>query len=172
MSRSFWQKLDLMARQMTPFALTVVLVIVGLIPLPVPDYALVAPQLAFVAVYFWALHRPHLLPAYAVFIVGLLQDALSGMPVGVNVLVLLTIHGVVLSQRRFFIGKSFAIAWLGFAIVAAVAFLETWILISVLDLAVVNAAPVAVQYPVTVGVFPLVAWFFYRWHQAYLVNEA
>ena len=172
MSWLFWQKLDQLARRLTPFALTVVLVIVGSIPIPVPDFARVAPALALIAVYFWTIHRPELLPVYAVFVIGLLQDALSGTPIGVNVLVLLTVHGVVLSQRRFFIGKSFVISWLGFSLVAGAAFIEMWILVSIFNLTPVSAMPIAAQYPITLGVFPLIAWIFFRWHQAYLAHEA
>ena len=70
------------------------------------------------AVYHWAIFRPRLLPAYAVFLAGLLQDILSGAPLGVNALVFLVAYGVVLSQKKFFTGKSFLILWLGFALVA------------------------------------------------------
>ena len=114
MKPSFWIRLDLLARRLTPFALTLILVMISLVPLPVPGYARVAPLLPLIGIYHWTIFRPELMPAYAVFVIGLLQDALAGMPIGVNAMAFLVVYGVVLSQRRFFVGKSFVILWLGF----------------------------------------------------------
>ena len=171
MKPSLWLRLDVLARKLTPFGLTVLLVLVGLIPLHVPDFSRVAPTLAVMAVYYWTIFRPGLLPAPAVFLVGLLQDILSGMPIGINTVVLLGVYGVVLSQRRFFAGKSFVILWLGFALVAGGAELASWLLISLYHSSVVAAQPVFFQYLVTLGSFPLLAWFFMRWQHAFLRLE-
>src|SRR3546814_12062803 len=78
MKATIWNKLDLTARRLTPFLSTVVLVIVGLMPMHIPGYSAVSPSLTLIAVYYWALHRPDLMPAVAVFAVGLLQDVLAG----------------------------------------------------------------------------------------------
>lgn len=168
MRPALWQRLDIIARGLTPFGLTVILVLVGVVPLHIPGFASVAPMLALMAVYHWAIYRPELLPAVAVFLVGILQDMLMGLPVGVNALVFLTVYGVVLSQRGFLHGKSFAIVWLGFAVVAAGASLETWILVSAFNTAFANPRAVVYEYLVTLGCFPLVGWAFLRWQQAFL----
>ena len=78
MRPAFWQRLDSLARRLTPFGLTVILVLAALIPSHVPEFARVVPALAMVAVYHWAIHRPRLLPAWSVFVLGILQDVLSG----------------------------------------------------------------------------------------------
>ncbi len=103
--------------------------------------------------------------------IGLLQDTLTGMPIGVNALVFLGVYGVVLSQRRFFAGKSFAVVWLGFAVVAAGAALSSWILVSVYYVTLVAPRPVLFQYLMTLGVFPLLVWVFLRWQRAFLESE-
>ena len=116
-----WQRMDLLARQLMPSMLTLVLVIINVVPLHIPGLSRVAPLLPLMAVYHWAAFRPRLLPAYAVFLIGLFQDILTGAPIGVNAFVFLAVYGAVLSQKRFLIGKSFFILWLGFALIAAVA---------------------------------------------------
>ena len=171
MKPSLWQRLDVLARQLTPFALTLILVVLSVVPTHLPGYARVAPMLALMAVYHWTVYRPDLLPAFAVFGLGLLQDSLSGMPMGVNVLVFLTVHGVVLLQRRFFTGKSFVIQWLGFNLVAAAAAAETWILMSAFYVTPMEPTAVLYQYVVTVGCFPLLAWALARWQQTFLRLE-
>ncbi len=171
MKPSLWHRLDALARRLTPFALTLVLVVVGAVPLHIPGFARVAPLLPLMAVYHWDIYRPRLLPAFAVFLIGLLQDTVSGTPIGVNALVFVGVYGVVLSQRRFFAGKSFAVVWLGFAVIAAGAALLSWILVSALNAALVAPRAVVFQYLVTLGVFPLLAWVFLRWQRAFLESE-
>ena len=150
MNIALWHRLDLWARNATPFGIAVLLVILNVVPTPILDYAAVTPTLALIAVYHWAIYRPNLLPLTAVFVIGLLQDILSGAPLGVYVLVFLTAYGAVLSQRRFLAGKSFLIYWLGFSITAFGAGIESWI---------------------SLGLFPIVAWLFLRWQQAFLPQD-
>ena len=168
MKPTLWYRLDALARNLTPFGITLILVLLGVVPLYLPVYARVAPVLPLMAVFHWAMHRPQLLPAYAVFGIGFLQDVLTGMPIGINVLVFLTVYGVVLSQRRFFAGKSFLISWLGFALVAAGAAVESWLLVSAFHVTVVDARAVFVQYLVTLGFFPVFALFFLSWQRSVL----
>ena len=63
----------------------------------IPGYAEIAPVLALMAVYHWAIYRPNLMPLWSIFVLGVLQDLLSGVPLGLYILVFLTVYGVVLS---------------------------------------------------------------------------
>ena len=172
MRPTFWHRLDSLARRLTPFGLTLILMLVGLMPFHMPEFARVVPSLVVIAVYHWSIHRPTLLPASLVFLIGFLQDMLSGTPLGLNILILLTVYGVVLTQRRFFVNKSFAVVWLGFVLVSAMASVVGWILISVFSLTLVSPNSMVVQYMITVGVFPLLSWSFSRWQQHFLAYEA
>ena len=168
MKRTFWHQLDTMARQSTPFMLTLVLVIFIQLPLYIPEFAHIMPLLPLMAIYHWAIYRSELLPAYAVFFIGLLQDALSGAPIGVHAAVYLAVYGTVLSQHRFFFGKSFLIVWLGFGLIAAVASLAGWLLVSAWNVTIVEPKAVVFQYLVTIGFFPVVGWLFLLWQRAFL----
>ena len=158
MSATFWQRLDKSARSITPFGLTFFLVVLSVVPTRIPGYAEIAPVLALMAVYHWTIYRPDLMPLWAIFVLGLLQDLLSGVPVGLYILVFLTVYGVVLSQRRFFAGKSFLLYWLGFGIMAFGAAVESWVLGSLWNFTLLNFGTVFFQYLLSFGVFPLVAW--------------
>lgn len=170
MNLTFWQRLDLVMRGITPFFFTLVLVVLGQVPLHIPGFAEVAPLLPLMAVYHWAIYRPDLLPAVAVFMAGLLQDALSGMPFGINTVVFVLVHMVVMSQQMFFMGKSFSIIWLGFSLVAAGATVLTWLLTALFYSAFTSPESAFVQYLVTVGVFPILAWLQVRWQQSILAQ--
>ena len=168
MTPTFWSKLDAWARQLTPFGLTVLLLLIGVIPLHVPGFGAVAPVLPLIAVFHWALYRPQLMPAVAVFVIGLLQDALTGTPIGVSAGVFVVVHGVVNTQRRFFFGKSFAIVWLGFALVSTGAFVATWVLVSALYGVVIQPQALFFQALLTLGCFPLLSWALLRWQMTFL----
>ncbi|NQU60425.1 MAG: rod shape-determining protein MreD [Rhodospirillales bacterium] len=171
MTPGLWQRMDLLARQLTPVMLTLVLVIINVIPLHIPGFSRVAPLLPLMAIYHWAIYRPHLLPAYAVFLIGILQDILTGTPIGVNAFVFLLAYGAVLSQKSFFLGKSFFILWLGFSLIAAVAAVISWMAISLLNVTLVEPKTVVFQYLMTLGFFPAVAWAFLRWQRAFLRQD-
>ena len=164
----FWQRLDTLSRKMTPFGLTVALVLLSVLPLHVPGFARVMPLLPLMAVYHWAVNRPLLMPAYVVFAIGLLQDTLTGAPLGINALVFLVVYGGIVGQRRFLVGKSFAVIWLGFAIVAIGASLMNWFLVSLFHTTLVEADSLLFQYLLSLGVFPLLTWVFTRWQRAFL----
>ena len=120
MKPSFWHRVDRFARDLTPFALTFVLLVIGTIPFHIPGFAQVAPMLPLIGIYFWAVYRPDLMPAAAVFLIGIIHDFLSSLAgrrqcADLFYLVL----GAALAQRSFFSGKSFVIVWIGFIFVAA-----------------------------------------------------
>jgi rod shape-determining protein MreD len=171
MNIAIWQKLDNLARSFIPFGLSLILVVLSVLPTHIPGYMQIAPILALISVYHWAIYRPNLLPIFAVFILGLLQDLLLGTPVGLYVLVFLTVHGVVLSQRRFFVGKSFIFFWFGFAVISMLASIESYFLGSIWNAILLDFNAATFQYLILLGIFPVVAWVFLRWQQVFLQQD-
>jgi len=159
------QRVDLWLRNGSPLALTVLLAILSVVPIGVPGYATVVPAYTAMAAFYWAVFRPDLQPTYALFLVGVLQDILAATPLGMTALGLLVVHGLALSQRRAFLGKPFALAWLGFVAIHAMAAFLAWSLNSILALRVIAPEPALFQYFMTVTLFPVVAWLFVRVHR-------
>lgn len=162
MKTTIWRQLDVLLRNMTPVLLTLCMVIVSVLPLRLPEASFVMPMLVLMSVYFWSLHRTDLLPATAVFAIGLFQDILAGLPMGLNAFILLGVYGLCVSQRRFFYNKSFAVIWWGFMVVAAAAQLIEWALMSIFLETFVSLEPVSFRYFMTVALYPPVAWLFVR----------
>ena len=125
-------------------------------------------MLALMSIYYWTIHRPDLLPPSAGFAAGIFHDFVAGLPVGVTAVVFLSVHAVLVSQRRFFVGKTFLVLWLGFVLVAMVAAVESWLLICFYELTLVDPLAPSYQFLMTVGGFPFVAWLLMRWHGAFL----
>lgn len=168
MKQSFWQRLDVFSRQVVPSASTFAAIVLDVLPMPPDGLHAIAPSLPIIAVFYWTLHRPDLMPALAVFLFGLVQDSLSGQPLGVGACMLLFVHAAVQTQRRFLIGKPFGITWLGFAVVTSGALLLGWLLTAAYHVALVPAQALAFQALTTVGTFPLLCWALMRCQLALL----
>jgi rod shape-determining protein MreD len=135
-------------------------------PLYLPGYGAVAPNVALMVVFYWAIYRPDLFPAAIAFGVGLLQDALMGTPLGLNALVLLCVRGVVVTQRRFFQGKTFAVVWSAFCIVALAAAFAGWLLRMMLAGVLIAPWPGVFSSALTFALYPFATWFLARVHGA------
>ena len=150
-------QLDRIVKRALPAALSVLVVALSVVPVPIQEYAVLAPNFALMSVYYWIVHRPDLLPAWGVFLIGLLADALSGGLVGLNAFVLLLVQASIMSQHKVFRGKAFWLVWLAFAIVAFVAQL----LAAALGLAFRGGLPGwpiwLSQFALTVALYPALA---------------
>lgn len=172
MKPTFWQRLDGMARGLAPFALAVLLVLFGAVPLRLPHIAEIGPNFALLAVYYWAVHRPSVLPAPAVFFLGLLSDVLGAAPLGVGTAVLLGVHAVTLSQRRILVGQSFLLVWAGFVLVAAGAFAVIWALSSLLAGTMIDAQAAIFATVLNVAVYPVMGFIFAHAQRSLLPHQA
>lgn len=168
MKVSLLARIDLALRRLMPLLMTLGLVILSQVPMQLPAATPIAPALALVSIYFWALHQPDLIPAPAVFAIGLFQDALSGLPIGLNAFIFLAIYGLVVSQRRYFFGKSFGVLWWGFATVAAVVGAMQWAAMSILSAQVLPVLAVAVEQLTAAALYPVVAYVFVLTHRSIL----
>lgn len=161
----------MVARNAAPFGMTSLLVLANTIPIGLPGWSQVAPALPLISVYHWAVHRPDLLPGILVFLIGLLHDLLNGLPLGLHALVFLLVHGVVVFKRRFLVGKSFRVQWVGFVVACVGAAALSWVLGSLHALRAIGPEPLAYQYLLTIGLYPAVAWLLLRWQQSVLPAE-
>lgn len=170
MNPTFSQRLDLIARNILPAMLGVVFLLLSAIPFYIPGYGVVAANLVLMAVFYWAVHRPDLLPPITVFLIGLLQDILVGMPPGMNAFVLLLVRTLAVSQGRVFRGRSFLILWWGFGMVALASAFVVWALSAMYVLALIDPTPGLFQAAMTTALFPFLAGGF-TWMQQKLLAQ-
>ena len=71
------QRVDLKLRQALPGLLILLCIMLSVTPLRLPDYALVAPGLVLIAVFYWTVHRPDLLRPWHACLLGLFIDGLD-----------------------------------------------------------------------------------------------
>jgi rod shape-determining protein MreD len=160
--------MDTWVRHLVPFGVTLFLLLLTATPTHLPGFAGIAPMLPLMGVYYWAIYRPDLLPAWLAFVIGLLSDIVDGTPLGVTALVMLLVQGTAASQRKFFLGKSFAVTWWAFGLLAAGAVSLSWLLASLLIGRAIDPIPAMFVYLMTLCFFPILTWFLARTQMAFL----
>ncbi|MGH7122955.1 MAG: rod shape-determining protein MreD [Stellaceae bacterium] len=144
--------------RLVPTLTAVTCVIASEVPAHLPSFITVTPAFALMAIYYWTLHRPDLLPIAAVFAVGLLGDLLEGAPLGVSPLVLLLVYALVLTQREHLLMRGFTVVWVGFLVVAAAAAVLQWGVVSLFYGMLIDVRAFLFQGVFTVAVYPAVSY--------------
>lgn len=116
------------------------------------------PFLPLAAVYYWCIFKPNLVPVSAIFMLGLLQDILSGGPLGMTALLLVLVRLFVIRQGRRFLEREFLFNWLVFFIVALVFGLATWAISSIYIRETQYIWNAVGQSMLTIAVFPAIVW--------------
>ncbi|WP_417319468.1 rod shape-determining protein MreD [Emcibacter sp.] len=147
-------------RGLMPFLLSLLLAIITVLPYKIPYFGNLMPFLTLIAVYYWTVVRPELLPVSAVFIIGLLQDILGGGPLGMMALLLLLVRQFVLLQGRNFLERDFLFNWLIFVIISLVFGFSSWAVASIYYKTVLNYWHAVGQSLLTIAMFPVITWGF------------
>lgn len=145
-----------------PFVIGVICVFFSFVPVGRIFGTSVMPAFALMAIYYWAVVRPEMFPVYAVFLVGLLSDLLSGGPFGLWAFIYVLTYAVVLTQRFLAVNAPFSVFWFGFLLAAAFAGLTSWIVASLIHGVFISVRPIFMHMLATVLVFPVLAFLFGR----------
>jgi len=140
---------------MMPVLVALLLVIIANLPISFTGGLLPAPALALVAIYFWGLNRPRLMPPFAVLAIGLAEDLLSGGPPGLWATGFLAAYILVDRQRKTFTelnGAGTLIAFTGAMLLASGA---AYLLASAIYLRFVPLPPLLLESVLTVLLYPL-----------------
>ena len=162
LSQNLWRGI----RNATPGFSLVFLVFVTVLPYRAPEASTIIPPLAVMAVYYWGIYRPDLLPKVLIFLVGIFHDALVGGPLGMWALIYLAVHAVMTSQRRFFLGKKFTLEWVGFILFVPPIFAAIW-LVGLLFVGLHgDLSATVLQAVVIIVIYPVLAWLMGRVRQS------
>lgn len=145
----FWRALALI--------FTLLLMLAATAPVHLLPGGMPMPDIALSSLFFWAMNGPAFMPPWAVFLIGIAQDLLTGTPPGFWVVIYLLAHGFTLTQRVFFRGRTGIGAWLGFALVTALATGAAWLMAMLLFERWLDPAALLLQAAVTLGFYPLLA---------------
>jgi rod shape-determining protein MreD len=159
-------QLDSLVSRLLPVATTAAAAILSIQPVHIPVYAALAPAFMLMAVYHWAIYRPDLLPASAVFLIGVGHDLLAGGSPGVTAVVLLLARALVVRYRRWFPDRAFPFVWGGFTLLTAGAMLALWVLHSLLEAQAIEFRSSIFRIVLTVSLFPFASFLLGRTQRA------
>jgi rod shape-determining protein MreD len=126
--------------------------------LPLPLAWGVMPHLLLLLTIIWASLQPRLMPSWAGFLIGLVFDALAGLPLGLTALLLgAAVVAVRLGEARVE-GHSLAVDWLFTALLVTLAHLLSWQLLGFIGQPA-PLPPLLLQALTTILAYPLVARF-------------
>ncbi len=155
--------------RLIPLAVTAALAVLAVVPVAVPDYSVVAPDIVLMSVFHWCIYRPSYLPYIAIFVIGLFVDLISAGPVGLTSLILLLVRRNVLNQRRYFAGRSFPFIWGGFTIAASATDALRWAVGSMIAWQVLDPRSFVFQTVLTVACYPILTLVFARLQRAFMI---
>jgi len=159
------QRVDNPVVRLLPIATTLLATVISIQPARIPGYAALTPAFTLMAVYHWTIYRPDLLPPLVLFLVGITQDLLAGVPPGMTSLVLLLARAFVLRQRRHFVNRPFPFVWAGFTMLTAGAMLFLWVSHCLLDRVLVDFRGTVFRAVLTIAMFPTASFLLGRTQQ-------
>lgn len=132
-----------------PTGVSFLLAMIMLLPLGsgVAGYAM--PNLVMISCFYWLSSRPLLMPYGACFVLGLFLDLWVGVPLGVNVSILLLTRLFVLSQLKHYRGKNRGVHWVVFTMMALLLFALSWVAMSLVEGQILPLNGVFFQWLVT-----------------------
>ena len=139
-------------------------------PLRLFQDSLPTPIFPLLVVYFWSLYSPAHLPAASVFAIGLIQDLLSGGPLGLWPSVYLLVQYLAISQQAYFLGREWSVVWLGFTVASLVSAAIVWLIMSLLSSALLPVGGLLAQIIVTIACFPFFAAAFGNIHRRVVIE--
>lgn len=168
MATPLLQQVERGLRIASPYVAVVLLIILVRLPLRTDGLGLFMPFIGLAFVFYWSVHSREGVPAIALLVLGLLEDAVSGAPLGLSSIVLITVYAVLGNQQRFFVNKGFAAGWIGFAAIVLAVLAMVWLLWSFYEGRAMALLPLALSMLATIAVYPLLGLLFGRIHKLVL----
>jgi rod shape-determining protein MreD len=135
------------------------------VPLRVAGLQLPEPVFALAPAFAWAMARPSIMPPVALAALGLALDLLWGDPPGLWAVSLLTAYALLFFSRRILAGQDVIALWGAYALACAAAMLVGFALAGLRAGHAPSLVGVALQFVVTVGLFPF-AWILIERYEA------
>jgi rod shape-determining protein MreD len=151
---------------LVPVATTALAALLSIEPLHIGGSAALTPGFTLMATYHWTIYRPELLQALILFLIGMIQDLLSGAPPGVTAVTLLLARAIILSCRHHFVDRQFLFRWAGFTVLTGGATLFLWALHSLLAEDFLDLRSPVLRAVLTVSAFPIASFLLGRSQRA------
>lgn len=115
------------------------------------------PLLPLITLFIWSTIRPYFIPPIVIFIVGLLQDLLTGGPMGIWVFAYLLSLTIMRVRKEDATTRDMGPLWFRFVATIAIAVVFAWIAGSLANSSPAPIQPMAIEAAASILMFPLIA---------------
>ena len=112
------------------------------------------PILPIIPVFYWGMTHAREMPYWFVFILGIVLDAVMGLPLGLSSLLYILFLMLLHAQRKYFHKEGFLIKWGYFAVLLGVICSVNWIALTIFNARSEALFPGFMQWLFTVCCYP------------------
>lgn len=148
------RKAEGLVAKVVPALLTLFIALLTAIPTSLFGKGDMTPAFTLLSIFYWGVYSPGSLPYSFLFILGLLQDSLSGMPLGGSSFINIGVAYLLHSQRKLMGRALFGTVWLTCILLVATAAMTQWSIMCVYSGqtypfagAMLRAAVTCIAYP-------------------------
>lgn len=152
-----FERIDWAAKLLLAQGIIILLMLLNIVSFSVPHAGSFKPFFLLMAIYYWSIYRPTLIPLAYVFILGIIMDLEAGLPVGLSALLLVMCKTIVQRQRAFLMGQPYVTVWIGFALICLVQIVVLWLVTSLQAMAFMPMTSVLVAAGFSILFFPLIS---------------
>lgn len=149
------RRIELLFWASLPGIITLMLTVVFLVSKHLSGLNHFMPLLPLMPVFYWGLLHAREMPYWFVFALGMVMDAVTGMPLGLSSLLYIFFLGVVHAQRKYIHKEGFIIKWGYFATLMAVTSSLTYIILTLFNAQSSSFQPAFLQWLLTVCCYPV-----------------
>ena len=154
------KRMELFFLAMLPAIITTLLTIFSVASKHITGLDRFMPILALIPVFYWGMAQTRDMPYWFLFVLGILIDSVTGLPLGSTSLEYMLFLILLQSQRKYIHKEGFVIKWGFFAGLLAAASLFNWASLSFFYSHMQIVLPVLIQWLLTVCCYPVLHKFF------------
>jgi len=149
------RRLQLLFLALIPALITLVLTIFFLSSKHVGGLSHFMPLLPLIPVFYWGMAQARDMPYWFVFLLGLLMDAVTGLPLGLSSLLYIAFLILLHSQRKYIYKEGFVMKWAFFAALLAAPNILSCLMLWLFYAYLPALTPVLLQWLLTVCCYPV-----------------
>ena len=115
------------------YAFFLIVFLLNFVVFPLPFEPAIVPAFVVMAIFYWAIYRPSIVPPVFCFLLGIGADLIANFPLGLHALSFTLLQWFISSQRRYLMGQPYILTWLALGLSVFVIELVRWIVLESSD---------------------------------------
>lgn len=127
------EKAEFTVRFSVVYSLIILLWVIDMISLNIAGFQDIKPSFMVMVIFYWSIYRPTLIPSWMAFIMGIILDLVTGMPVGLSACLFVIIQRILIDQRLTFTGQAFLTVFFGYISVSVFFYGAQWLVFGLIN---------------------------------------